>query len=69
MNILVLNGSPRMNGNTAAMVEAFIEGASENNHHITVVQVCQKKIAGCLRWRSVRRCIVTQNAWASASRS
>ncbi len=48
MNILVLNGSPRMNGNTAAMVEAFVEGASENSHNITVVSVCQKKIAGCL---------------------
>ena len=48
MNILVLNGSPRPNGNTATMVEAFVEGASENGHHITVVSVCQKKIAGCL---------------------
>ena len=27
MEILVLNGSPRPNGNTAAMVEAFAEGA------------------------------------------
>lgn len=48
MNILVLNGSPRPDGNTAAMVEAFVEGASENNHNITVVPVCQRKIAGCL---------------------
>lgn len=48
MNILVLNGSPRPNGNTAAMVAAFAEGASENGHNITVVSVCQKKIAGCL---------------------
>ena len=48
MNILVLNGSPRPNGNTAAMVAAFVEGASENGHNITVVSVCQKKIAGCL---------------------
>ena len=48
MNILVLNGSPRSNGNTAAMVNAFVEGASENDHSITVVPVCQKKIAGCL---------------------
>ena len=48
MNILVLNGSPRMNGNTAAMVAAFAEGASENGHIVTVVPVCQKKIAGCL---------------------
>lgn len=48
MKILVLNGSPRMDGNTAAMVEAFAEGASENEHEITVVSVCRKKIAGCL---------------------
>lgn len=48
MNILVLNGSPRPDGNTAAMVNAFVEGAGENGHNITVVPVCRKKIAGCL---------------------
>lgn len=48
MNILVLNGSPRPNGNTAAMVEAFVVGAKEAHHSVTVVSVCQKKIAGCL---------------------
>ena len=32
MNIIVLNGSPRPNGNTAAMVEAFVEGASGKGH-------------------------------------
>ena len=48
MNILVLNGSPRPNGNTAAMVSAFSEGAAENGHQVTVVNVCQKRIAECL---------------------
>ncbi|MCD8315595.1 MAG: flavodoxin family protein [Firmicutes bacterium] len=48
MNILVLNGSPRPNGNTVAMVSAFSEGAMEKGHQVTVVNVCQKKIAGCL---------------------
>lgn len=48
MKILVLNGSPRLKGNTAALVDAFVEGAKENGHDITVVPVCQKKIAGCL---------------------
>ena len=48
MNFLVLKGSPRANGNTAAMVKAFVEGAGENGHAITVVDVCKKKIAGCL---------------------
>lgn len=48
MNILVLNGSPRPHGNTAAMVAEFVKGAGERGHKITVVPVCQKKIAGCL---------------------
>lgn len=48
MNILILHGSPRPNGNTAAMVEAFVDGAKENHHNVTVVPVCQKKIAGCI---------------------
>ena len=48
MKILVLNGSPRPNGNTAAMISAFLEGAEGGGHDITVVPVCQKKIAGCL---------------------
>ena len=48
MKILVLNGSPRPNGNTAAMVGAFAEGARESGHEVTVVPVCQKKIGGGL---------------------
>lgn len=48
MKILVLNGSPRRQGNTAAMVGAFVDGAAESGHEVTVVNVCQKKIAGCL---------------------
>lgn len=48
MNILVLNGSPRPNGNTAAMITAFAEGARTKGHQLTVIDVCHKKIAGCL---------------------
>ena len=48
MKILVLNGSPRPQGNTAAMVEAFTKGARESGHEVTVINVCQKEIRGCL---------------------
>ena len=48
MKILVLNGSPRPNGNTAAMAAAFAKGARENGHQVDVISVCRKKIAGCL---------------------
>lgn len=47
MKILVLNGSPHLNGNTAAMVEAFVKGAGQNGHDVTVVPVCCKHISGC----------------------
>ncbi len=48
MKITVLNGSPRANGNTAGMVEAFTNGAKESGHEVTVINVAKKKIAGCL---------------------
>ena len=48
MNVLILNGSPRQNGNTAAMANAFAEGAMEAGHKVSIVPVAQKKISGCL---------------------
>ena len=48
MKILILNGSPRPNGNTAAMAAPFAKGARENGHQVDVINVCRKKIAGCL---------------------
>lgn len=48
MNILVLNGSPRKQGSTKQMVTAFCDGAEAAGHRIDVVDVCNKKIAGCL---------------------
>lgn len=48
MDILVLNGSPRPQGNTSAMIRAFKEGAESAGHRVTVIDVCKKKISGCL---------------------
>lgn len=48
MKILVLNGSPRANSNSSAMIEAFRQGAEEKGNEVTVVEVAKKKIAGCL---------------------
>ena len=47
MNILILNGSPRKNGNTKFMIDAFIEGAKKSND-IIEVPVCERKIGGCI---------------------
>lgn len=46
MNILVLNGSPRIE-NTSAMVAAFKEGAEKAGHQVEEIQVGKMSIAGC----------------------
>lgn len=48
MKILILNGSPRPQGNTAAMVAAYAEGAREAGHEVNIIDVCKQKINGCL---------------------
>ena len=48
MKILVLNGSPRPRGNTAKMVSVFKEAAESANHEVTVIDVCNRNIRGCL---------------------
>ncbi|MDO4556589.1 MAG: flavodoxin family protein [Lachnospiraceae bacterium] len=48
MKILILNGSPRANGNTKQMIDAFTEGAMSAKHQVDIVDVCKKNIKGCL---------------------
>ena len=48
MKILVLNGSPRPNGNTAGMVKTFQHAAEEHGHQVKVFTVCKMDIKGCL---------------------
>ena len=48
MNILILQGSPRAEGNTAWMAEEFRSAAEAAGHQVTLVDVAHKKIAGCL---------------------
>lgn len=47
MKIAILNGSPKV-GNTAAMVNAFAEGAKEAGHEVEILHVGKMKINGCL---------------------
>lgn len=46
MNILVLNGSPRPQGNTVKMGAAFRESAEKAGHTVNIVYVCRKNIKG-----------------------
>lgn len=47
MNILILSGSSRNNGNTDLLVEAFAKGASEK-HHVEVVSVHDYTVHPCM---------------------
>lgn len=48
MKVMVLSGSARVHGNTAAMVEAFRRGAEGAGHEVDVFNVAHMKIGGCL---------------------
>lgn len=48
MKITVINGSPRVNGNTEIMVDEFAKGAEEGGHQVEIINLAGKKIAGCL---------------------
>lgn len=48
MNILVLNGSPHLDGATSDMVNAFARGAEEAGHRVVSVNVAHRSIRGCM---------------------
>lgn len=48
MKITILNGSPHREGNTAAMVNAFVQGAEEAGHTVERFDTAFMNIRGCL---------------------
>ncbi|MBQ6455546.1 MAG: flavodoxin family protein [Mogibacterium sp.] len=48
MKITILNGSPRLQGNTSKMTAAFRESAEAAGHTVTEFNVCRMNIKGCL---------------------
>ncbi len=47
-NILILNGSPRLNGNTSALTSEFKRGAEEAGNKVKEFHLSKMKINGCL---------------------
>ena len=47
-NIVILTGSPRKNGNTDQMAEAFAKGAREAGHMVTTIRTAELKVGGCV---------------------
>ena len=48
MKILILNGSPRLNGNTIHMVNGFKAGAEDAGHSVQIENVAHMNIRGCM---------------------
>lgn len=48
MKILVLNGSPHLEGPTSDMTKAFAKGAEEAGHEVVCINVAHKNIRGCM---------------------
>jgi len=65
--ILVLTGSPRKNGNTDKMADAFEKGAREVGHETVRFEAGKKNIKGCLGcngcWSNGHACCHKDDFW------
>ncbi len=57
--ILVLTGSPRKNGNSFAMTEAFIAEVKKRGHTVTRFDIAAMSVSGC---RACEKCFKTGKA-------
>lgn len=58
-NILVITGSPRKNGNSDMLADAFIKGAVDAGHEVSKFDAGTKTIGGCI---ACEQCWSTENA-------
>ncbi|MDL2225700.1 flavodoxin family protein [Eubacteriales bacterium OttesenSCG-928-M02] len=54
-NVLVLVGSPRKNGNTEALADAFIASVQETGHFVEKVTLAGLRIHGCIGCGACRK--------------
>ena len=57
--IVVITGSPRRNGNSFAMTDAFIRAAEDKGHTVTRFDAAMKNVGGC---RACETCFSTGRA-------
>jgi multimeric flavodoxin WrbA len=64
-NILIITGSPRKNGNSDMMADAFIKGALAAGHKTIKFEAAFKKISGCTAcdkcWSTGSACVINDD--------
>nr|WP_321395981.1 flavodoxin family protein [uncultured Desulfobacter sp.] len=55
MKILAFNGSPRLKGNTAAMLDSAVSGARENGADVETFNLYKMQFSGCVSCFSCKR--------------
>lgn len=69
--VLVISTSPRKNGNSNTLADAFIRGAQQAGNQVEKINLYDKTIGfckGCLTCQSTQRCIINDDASAIAQR-
>lgn len=60
MNVLIINGSPRKDGNTSIAINEMIKVFKENNVEVHLYEIGTKDIRGCVacgKCREIKHCI------------
>ncbi|MDE5584026.1 MAG: flavodoxin family protein [Ruminococcus sp.] len=63
--ILIISTSPRRNGNSAKLAEAFSDGAAESGNEVEFISLHDKTIdfcRGCLACQKTQRCLIHDDA-------
>ena len=63
--VLIVSSSPRKNGNSETLAEAFAKGAREAGHSVETVHLREKQIGfckGCLACLKLGRCVIQDDA-------
>ncbi len=63
--VLLLSASPRKNGNSSALADAFLRGAAEAGNETEKIELSGKQIGfcrGCLACHDTSRCVIRDDA-------
>ena len=66
MKVLIINGSPRVNGNSDLLCDAFIRGAEESGNQVEKISLREKEVHSsqkCIRVLTGRSLKHAKNEW------